>query len=47
MQNSIIDVTDIRDRVSIGDVAELNARRINISSSVARVYHKENRIFTE
>jgi len=47
MQNSIIDVTDIRDRVSIGDVAELNAPRINISSSVARVYHKENRIFTE
>ncbi len=45
MQSCIVDVTDIKDKVFIGDVVELSARRINLSHSIARVYHKADNIF--
>lgn len=47
MQNCIIDVTDIKDNVLVGDVVEINTRRINLSHSILRVYRRANKIFYE
>jgi alanine racemase len=47
MQNCIVDITDIKDEVFVGDIVEVIARRINLSQSIARIYHKADKIFSE
>lgn len=47
MQNCIVDVTNIKDAVFVGDVVEVNARRINLSHSLARIYHRADKVFSE
>jgi len=47
MQNCIVDVTDIKDNIFVGDIAELNARRVNLSNSIARIYHRAGQVFLE
>lgn len=47
MQNCIIDVTNLKNEVFVGDVVEINTRRINLSQSVARVYHGKGTVFLD
>ncbi|HHY71052.1 MAG TPA: alanine racemase, partial [Thermoanaerobacterales bacterium] len=47
MQNCIVDVTDIKDDVFVGDVVEVNARRINLSPSISRIYRRADKVFSE
>ena len=47
MQNCIVDVTDIKDNIFVGDVVEFNARRVNLSQSITRIYHRAGQILFE
>jgi len=47
MQNCIVDVTKIKNNVFVGDVVELSARRLNLSQSIVRIYHRAGRVFSE
>lgn len=47
MQNCIVDVTDIKDNVFVGDVVEFNARRVNLSQSITRIYHRAGQVLLE
>jgi len=47
MQNCIVDVTEIKNNIFVGDVVELNARRVNLAHSIARIYHRAGQVFSE
>jgi len=47
MQNCVVDVTNIKDITFVGDVVELNARRVNLSHNIARIYHRAGQAFLE
>ena len=47
MQNCVVDVTDIKDNVFVGDIVEVNARRINLSHSLSRIYRRAGQVFSE
>jgi len=47
MQNCIVDVTEIKNDVFIGDVVEISARRLNLSHDVTRIYHWAGKVFSE
>lgn len=47
MQNCIVDVTSIKEEVFVGDVVELNARKLNLPQSLTRVYHYRDKVFLD
>ena len=47
MQNCVVDVTDIKGNVFGGDIVEVNARRINLSHSLSRIYRRAGQVFSE
>ncbi|MCR4430566.1 MAG: alanine racemase [Tepidanaerobacteraceae bacterium] len=47
MQNCMIDITDFRDDISVGDYVEISTRKVNLCYSLPRVYHRGNEIFVD
>lgn len=47
MQNCMIDVTDLKDDILIGEQVELNTRKVNLCFNLPRVYHKDKDVFID
>jgi len=45
MQNCIIDVTNTKTNVFVGDTVEFNARKVNLCYNIARIYRKEGKVY--
>lgn len=47
MQNCMVDVTDLKDDIFIGEQVELSTRKVNLCYNLPRVYHREDEIFVD
>ena len=46
MQNCIVDITDLKGEVFVGDTVEISAGKL-VSTNIAEVYHSDNKVHTE
>lgn len=47
MQNCMVDITDSKDDIFVGDRVELFLRKVNLSYSLPRVYHKQDELYVD
>lgn len=45
MQNCIVDVTDLKDNVFVGDLVELNTRKVNLCYNIPRIYRQADQVY--
>jgi len=47
MQNCMVDVTDLKDDISVGEQVEISTRKVNLCYNLPRVYRKEEEEFID